>query len=185
MIESGPLLPLHASDDVRGGFWRVIRKTEAAGEIVATLALWGIVVLIFFQVFFRYVLQTGLSWPDELARYFHIVVVFLTLGAVSRRQQHIRIDFFRRKVPSGALTRLSLLIETGAALILAAGAIEIVRRLGTFRTPAMNMPLALFFLPAAVGFGLMALESGRRFLAPPDAGEREPADAGLPNRDSR
>jgi len=63
---------------VRGGFWRVIRKTEAAGEIVATLALWGIVVLIFFQVFFRYVLQTGLSWPDELARYFHIVVVFLT-----------------------------------------------------------------------------------------------------------
>ena len=163
----------------------MIRKTEAAGEVVAAAALWGIVVLIFFQVFFRYVLKTGLSWPDELARYFHIVVVFLTLGAVSRRQQHIRIDFFRRKVPSGALDRLSLLIETGAALILAAGAIEIVRRLGTFRTPAMNMPLALFFIPAAVGFGLMAFESGKRFLAPLIPGQRNPADAGLPRRDPR
>jgi TRAP-type C4-dicarboxylate transport system permease small subunit len=146
-------------------FWRVIRRTEDAGELVASLALWGIVALIFFQVFFRYVLQTGLSWPDELARYFHIIVVFFTLGAVSRRQQHIRIDYFRRRLRSRALDRFSLLTEVGAAVILAGGAAEVIRRLGGFRTPAMEMPLALFFLPTAVGFTFMALESGRWWLA--------------------
>ncbi len=168
-----------------GAFWRVIRLTEDAGEIVAALALWGIVLLVFLQVFFRYVLQAGLSWPDELARYFHIVVVFLTLGAVARRQQHIRIDFFRRKLQSAVLDRFSLLIEVGAAVVLAGGAIEIIRRLGGFRTPAVEMPLALFFLPPAVGFTIMALESGRRWFAPPAPMDVEASGQEAHDRDSR
>jgi len=156
-------------------FWGAIRRTEDAGELVAALALWGIVALVFFQVLVRYVLLTGLSWPDELARYFHIAVVFLALGAVTRRQQHIRIEYFRRRLRSPALDRLSLLIEVGAAVVLAGGAMEIIRRLGGFRTPAMEMPLALFFFPTAFGFTLMAIESGRTWFAP-----RRVAAAGEP-----
>lgn len=162
--------------------WRVSRRTEDLAEFAASLALWGIVVLIFFQVFFRYVLQMGLSWPDELARYFHIVVVFLTLGAVSRRQQHIRIDYFRRRLRSGRLDRIAVLGEVAAAVVLAGGAMEIIRRLGGFRTPAMEMPLALFFLPAAVGFTLMALEGGRTWFAPREFSD-EAAGAGKASPD--
>lgn len=167
-------------DDV---LWRLVRLTEDAGEKVACLALWGIVCLIFGQVFCRYVLKTGLSWPDELARYFHIMVVFLALGGVSRQRQHIRIDYFRAKLPGVALDRLSLLIELIAAIVLAGGAVEIIRRLGSFRTPAAGMPLALFFLPTLVGFVLMALESARQFLAArqndPDV-TREPIEPAAP-----
>jgi TRAP-type C4-dicarboxylate transport system permease small subunit len=186
LTASKRLRPRRLNDGIGGRLWRVIHGLEHAGELVACLALWGIVALVFFQVLFRYILQTGLSWPDELARYLHIVVVFLTLGIVSRHRQHIRIGFFRRKLRSGVLDRFSLLIEIGAAVILAAGAIEIIRRLGGFRTPATEMPLALFFLPPAVGFAFMALESGRMWFAPSrDAVDEEGRGKEAQDRDNR
>jgi C4-dicarboxylate transporter DctQ subunit len=134
---------------------------ERACELGAGVALWGIVIVLFFQMFFRYVLRTGLAWPDELARYLHIVVVFLMLGAVARHGQHVRVGVLADRLRGTALPRLVSALELVTAAVIAGGALEIVRRLGAFRTPALAMPLALFFLPAAAGFTLMAIETVR------------------------
>jgi C4-dicarboxylate transporter DctQ subunit len=121
-----------------------------------------VVAVLFFQMFFRYVLRTGLSWPDELARYLHIVVVFIMLGVVARDGQHVRVGVFAGRLGGTALPRIVAALELVTAAVIAGGALEIVRRLGGFRTPALAMPLALFFLPAALGFALMAVETVRR-----------------------
>jgi TRAP-type C4-dicarboxylate transport system permease small subunit len=113
-------------------------------------------------MFFRYVLRTGLSWPDELARYLHIVVVCIMLGVVARHGQHVRVGVLADRVRGTSLPRVASALELVTAVAIAAGALEIVRRLGGFRTPALAMPLALFFLPAALGFALMAVEAVRR-----------------------
>jgi C4-dicarboxylate transporter DctQ subunit len=152
---------------------------EDATETLACLALWGIVAVLFLQMFFRYVVKTGLSWPDELARYLHIVVVFVTVGAVARRGGHIRVTLLAGRLQGTAIQRLLPLAELLTAAVIALGAAEIIGRLGGFRTPALALPLALFFLPAAIGFALMTIEIARRWIAP---GGRPPgagADEGL------
>ena len=151
--------------------WRLLGGAEEIAEQIACLAIWGIVALLFFQMFFRYALSTGLAWPEELARYLHIVVVFLALGATTRRHAHIRIDLLARRLQSRALDRAVLIVELAAAVVLAAGAAEIVRRLGAFRTPALGMSLALFFLPTAIGFASMAAEHVRQLLAGRDGAD--------------
>lgn len=145
---------------------QLLDATESWGEKAASVALWGIVGLIFFQVLFRYLLKVGLPWPDEMARYFHILVVFLCLGQVTRRGRHIRIDLVRQRLTGKAVERLFLLIQLIVSLVLVAGAIDIVARIGATRTPAANMPLVLFFLAPMVGFALVALESARKLLLP-------------------
>lgn len=141
---------------------RLLGGVERVCELGAGVSLWGIVAVLFVQMFFRYVLRTGLSWPDELARYLHIVVVFIMLGAVARDRQHVRVGVLADRLRSTALPRVAVAVEVVTAVVIAGAALEIVRRLGGFRTPALAMPLALFFLPAALGFTLMAIETVRR-----------------------
>jgi TRAP-type transport system small permease protein len=154
---------------------------EVLGERLSWVAIWGIVVLVFFQVVFRYVLNIGLSWPDEVARYLHILVVFLCLGTVTRGSRHIRIDVLSRHFagPADSVFRLFVLFFT--SVVLTAGATGIIIRIGHVRTPAAGMPIFLFFLPALLGFAMVALDCVRKLFAPgfgepTDADAAEPAD---------
>lgn len=152
-----------------------MRRTGDAGEALACIALWGIVVVLFLQMIVRAFLQTGLSWPDELARYLHIVVVFVTAGAVARRDGHIRVTLLSDRLQGAGIRHLRAIAELAAALVIALGAAEIIVRLGGFRSPALAMPLALFFLPAAAGFALVGAEGVRRWMTPHDDGRAEAA----------
>lgn len=149
---------------IRVSALRVMETVESLAEKVGYFALWGIVSLIFFQVVFRYFLKIGLPWPDELARYLHLALVFLCLGGVSRNERHIRIELLRQKLPGTTVDQISLGIQLIVSLVLVAGAIEIIGRIGAVQTPALGMPLFLFFLPPLLGFILLAFESGRKLF---------------------
>lgn len=52
-----------------------LNAAEGLSLWVGCLMLWSIVGLIFTQVALRWGLLIGLSWSDELARFFHIALV--------------------------------------------------------------------------------------------------------------
>lgn len=158
---------------------KLLDIAESLGEKAAYVAIWGIVALVFGQVLFRYLLEVGLPWPDEMARYFHIVAVFLCLGGLTREDRHVRIDLFRKKFRDKPADRIFVLIQLITSVVLVAGAVDIVVRIGTLRTPAAHMPLALFFLPAILGFALVAIESARKLLRSPSSDEKS-VEAGAP-----
>ena len=167
---------------------RVLRVAGAVGERVSEVAVWAIVALVFLQVVFRYLLGIGLSWPDEMARYLHIVIVFLCLGQVTRDGRHIRIDILSRRFGGAvgvALQRFALFF---GAVVLAVGAGHIMLRIGGLRTPAAGMPIFLFFLPVVLGFGMVALEAARQVLAGSAAaggdGPSGPAREAVPGGDA-
>jgi hypothetical protein len=68
-------------------------------EYVAIGAYVALFVLINVQVFWRYVLNDPLSWPEEVARALFIWISYLGLIKVVREQSSYRIDFLAMRMP--------------------------------------------------------------------------------------
>ena len=112
------------------------------------------------QVVMRNLFAQGVSWADELARFFGIALVFLSAPQLARQGQHIAVDVFQALLPRLArrialgLVELAMLIFSGLMLW---GFVLFLLRSGQFVTPALGMPNLWFYMPAALGMGLMGL----------------------------
>lgn len=63
-------------------------------EFVSTIMLAGMLICLFLQVFFRYVLNSPLIWTEELARYLYIWVTFITAGYCVHEHLHVEMTIF-------------------------------------------------------------------------------------------
>ena len=64
------------------------------GVLAGTL-LAGVVLLISFNVFMRYVLEASLSWGEELTLWIFVWFVWLAASYAFRHRKHVRITVFR------------------------------------------------------------------------------------------
>src|SRR5712692_1953054 len=77
-----------------------VRLSVYAWEDWITLAVfWILAVVVFYQVFTRYVLNDAAGWTEEIARYLLIAVTFLGGAMAVRRSTHIQVDFVYRFLP--------------------------------------------------------------------------------------
>ena len=104
----GLLKPIQLWNDV------VLRIGRAIGIIAIAL----MVVAILIQVFFRYVLNNALPWPDEAARFCMLWMTGLMAPTAFRRGGFVAIDMLVAALPqrSGALLSLFLLLISGIVL---------------------------------------------------------------------
>src|SRR5260370_5219208 len=80
-----------------------VRLSVYAWEDWITLAVfWILAVVVFYQVFTRYVLNDAAGWTEEIARYLLIAVTFLGGAMAVRRSTHIQVDFVYRFLPRAA-----------------------------------------------------------------------------------
>jgi hypothetical protein len=105
------------------------------------------------QVFFRYVLNNSLSWPDELSRFAITWTVFLGSAMVTRRSRQIAIDMLMRSLsPRGLVIHTFLvrvIMAAVAAFLLHYGS-ELVSK-ATHISPALQWPVAYLYLAVPVG----------------------------------
>ena len=59
---------------------------------VANISLAALVLILGLQVFFRYVLQTGLSWSEEVSRFLFVGYVYISASYAVQRGTHIRVN---------------------------------------------------------------------------------------------
>ena len=78
----GVLTPLQVINDV-------VLKT---GRDIAVVAMVLMVVAILIQVFFRYILNNALPWPDEAARFMMLWMTGLIAASAYRRGGFVAID---------------------------------------------------------------------------------------------
>ena len=92
------------------------------GRGIGIVAVALMVVAILIQVFFRYVLNNALPWPDEAARFCMLWMTGLMAPTAFRRGGFVSIDMAVRALPTrvGAIVSLFLLLISLAVLIVAA-----------------------------------------------------------------
>src|SRR5947207_1864732 len=84
--------------------WRWLDWTLRGLLVLLLLGMTGVS---FLQVIARYVFNNALPWPDELAEFLFIYVVFLGAAVCMQERSHFTVDY----VPSLLPRRLRLLIE--------------------------------------------------------------------------
>ena len=153
---------------------RVITVVLRICRKIAIVALGLMVLAILLQVFFRYVLNNALPWPDEAARFMMLWMTGLVAPSAYRWGSFVSIDIMVDRVGRriGAALNLCILLMGLAVLIVALNfAQKHIASGWLFNSSSLRLPLDLIglesvrlklawmYMSLPVGFGLMVLVS--------------------------
>ncbi len=120
--------------------------TLAVGRGLGAVCMAAMVVIILAQVFFRYVLNSALPWPEEAARFLMLWAAGLMIATAFRRGGFVSIDMLVRLLPVRAASLLSLLLLglTMVVLVVALGIswFDVTGIGGRFETDSLKVPMS-------------------------------------------
>lgn len=137
--------------------------TRIAADLLIKAGALGLVlmtVIIGWQVFGRYVLNSTPSWSEQAALALMIWYVSLAAAAGVRQGFHIRIVALEEALPAGARKGMQIVSHTivglcGAAMLVWGG--ELVIRTWSHAVPSLGIPRGLVYLGLPISGALMAL----------------------------
>lgn len=133
---------------------------ESVDDWIGAIALSLIVMLIGANVFFRFVLSQPITWSEEISLALFVWLTFVGISAVMKRNEHVGIDYFVRKLPKGAFMwvqrfRLFLLLAvTGVVFVYWGAKLAIDTHWKV--TPVLGVPFRLIYMALPVG-GILVL----------------------------
>lgn len=77
----------------------VVKKVNRVSEHILNLLLTIMVVVVFVQVIFRFILMMPLSWSEEVARYIMIWTTFLGAALAVEKKAHPFVEVFTNTLP--------------------------------------------------------------------------------------
>lgn len=93
----------------------------AVGRFVALCALAAMVAVILLQVWYRYVVNAALPWPDEAARFLMLWMTGLAAPTAYRQSGFVAIDMVRDLLPGRLASILSLILLALSLAVLVMG----------------------------------------------------------------
>jgi TRAP-type transport system small permease protein len=119
----------------------------ALGRWIGAACLGLMVVVILAQVFYRYILNNALPWPEEASRFLMLWSTGLMAPTAFRRGGFVAIDMVVRMLPRLVATALSVLLMTVTILVLwvalGIGWSEVTGIGGRFETDSLRVPVSL------------------------------------------
>ncbi len=135
--------------------------------ITAMLFLVVMTALIGIQVASRNLLNIGLPWADELARFAGLASVFFTIPLLQYHGRHIAVDVLSSRLHGRAAAVLAavneLVVLFFCSLLLISFA-SFFQRAAFFATPAIGMPNWLFYSPPLAGMIICTLVTCLRLI---------------------
>jgi len=121
------------------------------------------------QVFFRYVLNASMSWPEEISRWVFVWMIFLGMAVAIREEAHIRIDMLLLLLPPRVRAALEFLLHAltvTACVALADNGWDLASRTVSY-SPALQWPTTYEYaaLPVGAAFSLyyLLLQAGSKW----------------------
>jgi TRAP-type C4-dicarboxylate transport system permease small subunit len=119
-------------------------------------------VVLFIQVFFRYVLGASLSWSEELSRYMFIWLVYIGIAYGCKVMRHIKIDAGLYLFPKKARKYVVILGDIifflfALAIVHYSWILEQKQIMFGQLSPAMQIPMWIPYGAPLVGFTLTAI----------------------------
>jgi TRAP-type C4-dicarboxylate transport system permease small subunit len=119
----------------------------ALGRWIGAICLGLMVVVILAQVFYRYVLNNALPWPEEASRFLMLWSTGLMAPTAFRRGGFVAIDMIVRMLPRLVATALSVFLMAVTILVLwialGIGWSEVTGIGGQFETDSLRVPVSL------------------------------------------
>ena len=161
---------------------RALTALSIACRSVAILLLASMSFLIVAQVVGRNLFDIGMPWADELSRFCGVALVFLCVPILALRGQHVAVDMVPMMLPPAWRRIVAVMAEV---MILAFSAFSLwalyafLGRAWKFATPTLGIPNWVYYTPAAICFGLLALITVARLVTLLRGGELRHEEAPL------
>lgn len=135
---------------------RLLGALDRGAVAVTNFLLVLVTVVLFVQVFTRYVLHATTPWSEVLARSAIAWMTLLGLGPVIRRMEQIRIDIFdryvlQRRVPRAVFGLSVKALELTFLVVLIVSAVRLLPAAGRQRIPGLGVPQTWVYLSFIVG----------------------------------
>ncbi|MDP7333664.1 MAG: TRAP transporter small permease subunit [SAR324 cluster bacterium] len=130
------------------GFNTIILKL---GRQLAWIAIGLMVVIILIQVYFRYVLNSALPWPDEAARFLMLWMTGFIAPSAYRWGGFVSIEMLFRMLPSRIVKIVALMLLMISLLVLVVGlqfGLKHVESGWLFSSSSLKWPLHLIGMEA-------------------------------------
>jgi TRAP-type C4-dicarboxylate transport system permease small subunit len=157
-------------------------------EIALGAMLVAICAIVFAGVFFRYFLQIGLGWTEELARYLQIWLTFVGATVAVKRWAHFQLTLVNQWIPAGAhrFTRIfAIAVVIALAAIMIKNGIDITRVTWNQTSPVLGWRIGYLYLISPVSGVLMIFFAARHVVTTLRDGELPGAHGtapGVPER---
>ena len=146
---------------------RVLNVLSAAALYLAGIGLVVMTVIVAYQVFTRYVLNSSPPWTEAASIMIMSWFVFLGAAVGVRENFHMGFDVLLYVLPRGGkpwLRMISDLAIFGFAFGMAHYGGELVMRYWSTRIPVLGLPTAFTYLPIVIAGIMMCLFSLERML---------------------
>lgn len=130
-----------------------------------TIMFSAIIIVVFLQVFFRFVIKASLPWSEELTRYIMAYTVFIGAAIAAKEGAHVGITAFVDCLPKSA-NKFVRVLSTFISFLFSVLLIYLSVILITFliksgqKSPAMLIPMWIAYFSVPLGAVLMSI----RFL---------------------
>jgi len=137
-----------------------MKRVRDLVETFGAILLAAIVVIVLIQIVGRYVLRIALTWPEELARYVLVWLVFVGAATAAARHQHIVVDTLtellpeRARLPAQGFATVAGLIAVGVLVWVSQPLFGAASR---STSPATGIPSFWIFLALPVGGVLLGM----------------------------
>jgi TRAP-type C4-dicarboxylate transport system permease small subunit len=142
---------------VIAGFQRIV---DAVIRWVIIGLMFLMTVVVFAQIFFRYVFNVPLGWSEELARFAFVWVSFMGASALMRVREHINVTVFIDVMPKRLKASCALAANLCAMLCVyffLVGGIELTRNEWGQLAPALQIPMGWVYLAIPIAASLMGV----------------------------
>ena len=132
--------------------------------VVAQLALAAMITIVCITVYYRYVLNAGIIWAEEIPRTLVALFAFIACAMGVRDQLHIGIGVIYKHYPKGGKGRKVMDIINYTATFIA-GCImlyygwNLCAQLGRFTMPATGWPRWVQYISMPISGGIIAYDS--------------------------
>lgn len=136
----------------------MLDRVNALVEYAVCALLAVMVVVVFLQVIFRFVIRSSLPWSEEMARYLMVWIVFLGASIGVKRKSHIGVEAVVSLLPDTLRRCTSILVHAFSCVFFAFMihyGRTILRVVGFQLSPAMEISMAIPYSAVFAGGALM------------------------------
>ena len=132
------------------------KRAPAIGAIETFLFIFfsSLVIIVFLQVIFRFVLQISVPWTEEVARVMYIWLTFIGLILVEAENAELKTTYFLEKLPGKVQTVMRILINAASMIFIVAlfiGSLQMIPETLVTRLGSLGwVPTAILYVPVVL-----------------------------------